>query len=63
MNLRNFPNPVSVSTTFSFEHNQPNTELDVSILIYNEAGALVKRIKKVLNTAGTRKLPGNLERG
>jgi hypothetical protein len=54
MNVRNFPNPFHVSTTFSFEHNQPNTELDVSILIYNEAGALVKRIKKILNTAGTR---------
>ncbi|MES2372487.1 MAG: type IX secretion system sortase PorU [Bacteroidota bacterium] len=53
-NLRNFPNPFSVSTTFSFEHNQPDTELDVSILIYNEAGALVKRIKKLLKTAGTR---------
>jgi hypothetical protein len=41
-NVRNFPNPFSVSTTFSFEHNQPNTELDVTILVYNEAGALGK---------------------
>ncbi|MEO8174059.1 MAG: FlgD immunoglobulin-like domain containing protein, partial [Sediminibacterium sp.] len=53
-NLRNYPNPFSVSTTIAFEHNQPNTELDVNIYIYNEAGALVKQIKKLLNTAGTR---------
>ncbi|MES2330060.1 MAG: type IX secretion system sortase PorU [Bacteroidota bacterium] len=53
-NVRNFPNPFSVSTTFAFEHNQPNTDLDVNINIYNEAGALVKQIRKLLNTGGTR---------
>ncbi len=53
-NVRNFPNPFSVTTTFAFEHNQPNTNLDVTINIYNEAGAQVKQIKQLLNTGGTR---------
>jgi hypothetical protein len=53
-NVRNYPNPFVVSTTFAFEHNQPNTDLDVTINIYNVTGGLVKQIKKVLNTGGTR---------
>jgi hypothetical protein len=52
--VRNFPNPFSVSTIFAFEHNQPNTDLDVTINIYTSSGALVKRIKQVVNTGGTR---------
>ena len=53
-NLHNFPNPFNVATTFAFEHNQPNTDLDVKINIYNIAGGLVKEIKRVVNTGGTR---------
>ncbi|MES2003002.1 MAG: type IX secretion system sortase PorU [Bacteroidota bacterium] len=53
-NVRNYPNPFSVSTTFAFEHNQPNTDLAVTILIYNSNGGLVKQIRQVLNTGGTR---------
>jgi hypothetical protein len=53
-NVRNFPNPFTISTTFAFEHNQPDTDLDITINIYNETGGLVKRIKQVINTAGTR---------
>lgn len=52
--LRNFPNPFQGSTTFSFEHNQPNTDLDVTIRIYNTAGGLVKEIHRIVNTGGTR---------
>lgn len=52
--VRNYPNPFNVSTTIAFEHNQPNTDLDVTIQIYTSAGALVKQIKQVLNTGGTR---------
>ncbi len=52
--VRNYPNPFNVSTTIAFEHNQPNTDLDVTVLIYTSAGALVKQIKQVLNTGGTR---------
>lgn len=52
--LRNFPNPFQGSTTFSFEHNQPNTDLDVTIRIYNTTGGLVKEIRRIVNTGGTR---------
>jgi flagellar hook assembly protein FlgD len=52
--LRNFPNPFQGSTTFSFEHNQPNTDLDVTIRIFNRAGGLVKEIHRIVNTGGTR---------
>ena len=53
-NVRNYPNPFSASTTFAFEHNQPNTNLDVTINIYNITGGLVKQIKQQVNTGGTR---------
>lgn len=52
--LRNFPNPFQGTTTFGFEHNQPNTDLDVTIRICNTAGALVKEIHQIVNTGGTR---------
>ncbi len=52
--VRNFPNPFNVTTTFAFEHNQPDTELDVTINIYNITGGLVKQIKQLVKTGGTR---------
>jgi flagellar hook assembly protein FlgD len=60
-NLMNYPNPFSVSTRFSFEHNQPNTDLDVTILIYNSQGGLVKNLHQKLNTGGTRNCQINWE--
>ena len=53
-NVRNYPNPFTSSTTIAFEHNQPNTDLDVTVNIYTETGAWVKQIHRVLNTSGTR---------
>ncbi len=53
-NVRNYPNPFTNSTTIAFEHNQPNTDLDVTVNIYTETGAWVKQIHRVLNTGGTR---------
>ncbi len=53
-NVRNFPNPFSVATSFAFEHNQPNTDLAVKINIYTISGALVRQINRVVNTGGTR---------
>lgn len=53
-NVRNYPNPFSVTTTFAFEHNQPNTDLDITINIHSASGAFVKQIKRLLNTGGTR---------
>ena len=54
--VMNFPNPFFDRTRFSFEHNQPNTDLKVDIYIYQSSGRLVKRISKQLNTAGTRNI-------
>lgn len=54
--VMNFPNPFFDRTRFSFEHNQPNTDLKVDIYIYQTSGRLVKRITKMLNTAGTRNI-------
>ena len=53
-NLLNYPNPFNSVTHFSFEHNQPNTTLNVSIAIFNTIGQLVKTIQSNINTAGTR---------
>ena len=53
-NVRNFPNPFTVSTLFAFEHNQPNTDLDVTIQVFSASGALVKQIRQMVNTGGTR---------
>ncbi|MBV9988155.1 MAG: type IX secretion system sortase PorU [Chitinophagaceae bacterium] len=52
--VRNFPNPFTNTTTFGFEHNQPNTDLDVTVLVYTRSGALVKTIHQVVNTGGSR---------
>ena len=53
-NLMNYPNPFTDITHFSFEHNQPNTDLGVAIAIYAINGQLIKRINQTVNTAGTR---------
>jgi hypothetical protein len=53
-NLMNYPNPFTDITHFSFEHNQPNTDLGVAIAIYAISGQLIKRINQTVNTAGTR---------
>ena len=60
--VRNFPNPFRAnggSTSFAFEHNQPNTNLLVEIQIVNSAGALVKRIQQTVNTEGSRNIQIN----
>ncbi|SJZ74555.1 type IX secretion system sortase PorU [Sediminibacterium ginsengisoli] len=52
--VRNYPNPFTTSTTFSFEHNQQAALLDVQVVIYSMNGRLVKRIARQVNTTGTR---------
>jgi hypothetical protein len=52
--LMNYPNPFTSKTSISFEHNQPDTELGVELAIYASNGQLVKRIRKTVQTAGTR---------
>ena len=50
----NFPNPFQSTTHFSFAHNQPGIDLDVSIGIYDVSGKLVHQLKKTIHTEGTR---------
>ncbi len=52
--LFNYPNPLIDHTTFSFEYNKPNSNLDVSISIYSLSGQLVKKIDANLFTNGYR---------
>lgn len=52
--VRNFPNPFAGSTQFSFEHNQPNTNLLVEIFIADSQGRLVKQLAERVNSSGSR---------
>nr|WP_264901239.1 type IX secretion system sortase PorU [Sediminibacterium sp. TEGAF015] len=57
--VRNFPNPFKAlggTTVFGFEHNQPNTDLELQIEIVDAAGAAVKQIRRTVNTQGTRNI-------
>ena len=51
-NLINYPNPFYDNTYFVFEHNQPETDLNVQIQIYDIKGKLVKLIQKNINNQG-----------
>lgn len=51
-NVLNYPNPFSTSTNFWFNHNQPNTNLNVLINIYTISGKLVHQISRNINTEG-----------
>jgi len=48
----NYPNPFTTNTAFWFEHNQPNTVMDVKIQIFTISGKIVKSIDKVIETTG-----------
>ncbi|MBI9034508.1 MAG: type IX secretion system sortase PorU [Bacteroidales bacterium] len=48
----NYPNPFSEQTTFSFEHNQPEKDLDIKIKIYNIHGVMVNEFETQLSTLG-----------
>ncbi len=48
----NYPNPFTTNTSFWFEHNQPNTVLDVKIQIFTISGKIVKSIDQVIETSG-----------
>jgi hypothetical protein len=50
----NFPNPFQSYTNFSFEHNQPNIDLSVSIDVYDVNGQMVHQIQQTINTGGNR---------
>jgi len=52
--LFNYPNPFFDRTTFSFEYNQPNTNLYVQIDIYSLTGQRVKTLRQPLYSNGYR---------
>ena len=56
-NLMNYPNPFKDKTSFIFEHNQANSDLNVEIQIFSLSGKLVKTITTNLNTSGFRSKP------
>ena len=52
--LFNYPNPFFDRTTFSFEYNQPNTEMIVQIDIYSLTGQKVKTLRQPIYSNGFR---------
>ncbi len=50
--LKNFPNPFSDITYFTFSHNKPATELNVRIEVYSLSGQLVKSMEQKVYASG-----------
>jgi len=46
--LFNYPNPITDYTTFSFEHNQSDQNLDITIDIYSINGSFITRLEKTM---------------
>jgi hypothetical protein len=51
-NLVNYPNPFVNGTNISLEHNRPESELDVTINIFNIDGRVIKIIRTKVTSAG-----------
>ena len=52
--LLNYPNPFTTNTSFYFEHNRPNQNLEVQIQIFTVSGKLVKTINSLQTNTGFR---------
>ena len=52
--LLNYPNPLINNTTFSFEYNQPDEDMEVEIDIYSLNGQKVKTLRAPIHTDGFR---------
>ncbi|MCF8369510.1 MAG: type IX secretion system sortase PorU [Bacteroidales bacterium] len=50
--LMNYPNPFKEHTTFSFEHNQVEQPLDISIQIFGLDGRLIRTISDIYYAGG-----------
>jgi flagellar hook assembly protein FlgD len=50
--LLNYPNPLINNTTFSFEYNQPDEDMEVEIDIYSLNGQKVKTLRAPIHTNG-----------
>ena len=55
--LMNYPNPFMESTTFVFSHNQPDSELDISLRVFSMAGRVVKTFERKMLSGGYRTEP------
>ncbi len=53
----NYPNPFTTHTQFFFEHNQPDSDLDVLIQVFTVSGKLVKTIEQHVTSTGYRSAP------
>ncbi|GAB4295260.1 MAG: type IX secretion system sortase PorU [Marinilabiliales bacterium] len=53
----NYPNPFTTGTYFYFEHNQPDSQLDVLIQVFTITGKIVKTIETTVFTDGFRSEP------
>ncbi len=51
-NLLNYPNPFRNETRISLEHNRPDINLDVTLIIYSIDGRIIKTINKKVISAG-----------
>jgi hypothetical protein len=49
-NIFNYPNPFTENTSFFFDHNRPNEDLEVLIQIFTISGKLVKTIQQIINS-------------
>ena len=58
-----YPNPVSQSATFSFEHNAADRPLDVSVKVYSLNGSLVHDIEQTITPSGFRETGVKWEAG
>lgn len=56
-NLMNYPNPFSHHTFFKFTHNQPFSDLNVRIEIYDLNGKLLQNIETIVNSPGYQSAP------
>lgn len=56
-NVISYPNPFTTHTSFVFEHNRPDSDLDITIYIYSFSGALVRTIKAKQFAGGYRSIP------
>ncbi len=56
-NLMNYPNPFSQQTFFKFTHNQPFSDLNVRIEIYDLSGKLLQNIETIVNSPGYQSAP------
>ncbi len=50
--ILNYPNPFTTNTAFQFEHNLPNSALDVQIDIYTISGQKIKTIQESVISEG-----------